>query len=43
MFGVTRRKMHKEFKSDTGFGIRDLESQIKKKTIGFCYEEIRDP
>ena len=44
MFGVTRRKMHKEFKSGTGFGIRDLESQMKKKkTIRFCYEEIRDP
>ena len=35
--------MHKEFKSGTGFGIRDLESQMKKKTIRFCYEEIRDP
>lgn len=43
MFGVTLRKMHKEFKSGTGFGIRDLESQMKKKTIRFCYEEIRDP
>ena len=43
MFGVTLRKMHKEFKSGTGFGYSGSWVSNEKKTIRFCYEEIRDP